>query len=121
MPPLLHRPRTLAVEFDAPLRYNVPSNSKPNEPPYLVDISDYDGNGSCCCQHFLCRCEPLLRRHVTPKEAVEKKLIKLKVNRHVCDALRCEHLITARAQFCDDVLAEIAKRKDPYERSYQQI
>lgn len=110
-PVLLERPRTLAVEFDAPLRYNVPSNTKPEEPPYLVDLTSYEGNGECCCTHFLMRCAPLLKRRISPKCAVEQKLIKLKVNRHVEDALRCEHLITARSQFVDDVLAEIAKRR----------
>jgi hypothetical protein len=104
----LQRPRTVAIPHDR-LRYRVPSARNPRE-QYLVDIASYNGNGACTCQHFLCRCEPLLRRRVSPKEAVEQNLIKLKVNRHVEDALRCEHCITARSQFVDDILQEISDR-----------
>lgn len=107
MPESLERPQVIAVEFDGPLRYNVNSFHNVNDPPYLVQLDDYSGNGSCQCRHFAMRCEPLLRRRISPEDAVASGQIKLKENRHVEDALRCEHLITARNQFCDDVIARI--------------
>lgn len=111
MPEILERPRTAAAPFDCPLRYWVPSARDPRE-KYLVELDSYGGNGACVCKHFAMRCEPLLRRMISPREAVRTGAIKLKVNRHVEDALRCEHIITARSQFVDDVLAAIAKRNN---------
>lgn len=111
MPESLERPQVIAVEFDGPLRYFVNSFHNVNDPPYLVQLDDYSGNGSCCCAHFRMRCEPLLRRRISPQDAVASGQIKLKVNRHVESALQCEHICTARNQFCDDVIAEIAKRR----------
>lgn len=112
MPETLQRPRTLAIEYDNALRYMVPSEH-PQGPDdrYLVELDSYGGNGSCCCHHFAMRCEPLLRRRISPREAVEKKLIKLKENRQVNDALRCNHILTARSQFLDEVLGAIAEKR----------
>lgn len=115
----LQRPRTIAINYDSAMRYMVPSARDPRE-RYLVEIDAYRGNGACCCMHFATRCEPLLRRMVSPKEAVEKGLIKLKVNRHIEDGLRCEHIITARSQFVDDVIAEIEKVRGPERRREEQ-
>lgn len=113
----LQRPRTLAIEYDNALRYQVPSNH-PTGPDdkYLVELDSYGGNGSCCCKHFATRCEPLLRRQVSPRTAVQEKMIKLKENRHVEDALRCEHILTARSQFMDEILTRIAERRDAERR-----
>jgi hypothetical protein len=115
MNPILERPHTVAINHDAPLRYLVPSNRNPQD-KHLVELDAYKGNGRCDCEHFTMRCEPLVRRRVSPFEAVGKGLIKLKVNRHVQDALRCEHILTARAQFVDDVLAAIAERRPTEEK-----
>lgn len=111
------RPRTVAVPYDAALRYMVPSNhpTGPND-KYLVELDAYGGNGACCCKHYACRLEPLLRRGISPKTAVEEKLVKLKEHRHVEDSLRCEHILTARSQFVDDVLAEIINRRTEAEK-----
>lgn len=111
----LHRPRTVAINYDSALRYQVPSARDPRE-EYLVELDAYNGNGACQCQHYVIRCEPLLRRRISPKEAVAQKLIKLKVNRHVEDSLRCEHILTARSQFVDDVLEAIKERRTEDEK-----
>lgn len=108
---VLQRPRTIAVPYDEALRYFVPSQSDPDGPPHLVELDAFDGNGMCSCQHFQCRCYPLLRRGIGPKEAVEITQIKLKPNRQIQDALRCEHILSARSQFLDEVLREIAKKR----------
>lgn len=100
--------RTQAVPHDHSLRYMVPSTRRPKDPPYLVQLDSYGGNGQCCCKHFLMRLEPLLARAVTPQQAVDEGLVKLKENRHVEDALRCEHILTARSQFCDAVIKAIS-------------
>ncbi len=108
------RPRTKALPFDHTLRYFVPSRREPNKPPYLVELDAYNGNGMCICKHFTIRCEKFLKRAITPEAAVrgveidgELCRIKLKENRGVEDALRCEHILTARSQFCDDVIKAI--------------
>jgi len=113
---ILERPRTMAIPYDR-LRYMVPSqHPEPGKPPdkYLVEIDAYNGNGACSCKHFAVRCEPLLRRDVHPREAVETKQIKLKENRQVQDALRCEHILTARSQFVDDVLDAIRNAQEKH-------
>lgn len=99
--------RPLAVPYDGTLRYLVPSRHNVSAPPYLVELDSYHGNGMCICKDFQLRREPLLRRGVTPDAAVREKLIKLKENRAVEDALRCEHILIARSQFADDVIEAI--------------
>ena len=113
---ILRRPRTLAIEYDDALRYMVPSNhpTGPDDPPYLVELDAYEGNGACTCRHFATRCEPYLRRGYAPRDAIDDPLglrLKLKVNRHVEDLLRCEHLLTARSQFLDEILTKIVERR----------
>ena len=103
---VLQRPRTVAINYDSAMRYLVPSARDP-ETKYLVEVDAYNGNGRCVCEHFTMRCEPLLKRNVSPRAAVESNKIKLKTNRQVNDALRCEHILTARSQFLDDVLEAI--------------
>lgn len=102
----ISRPRTEAVPFDHALRYMVPS-ARSLADKYLVELDSYDANGACCCKHFLCRLEPILKLGIPPAQAVKEGMIKLKENRHVDDALRCEHILTARSQFCDDVVRAI--------------
>lgn len=102
----------MAIPYDR-LRYMVPSARDPKE-KHLVELDAYLGNGACVCMHFSCRCEPLLRRAISPREAVEKKLIKLKENRQVNDALRCEHILTARSQFVDDILDTIRNAQEKH-------
>lgn len=124
MTAVFERPRTVAINYDSPLRYLVPSNRN-HEDKYLIQLDSYKDNGKCICAHFNMRCEPLLKLGITPQEAVNQevidatcqkrgikilKAIKLKVNRHVEDSLRCEHILTARSQFVDDVLAAIRQK-----------
>lgn len=98
--------RTGARPFDSSLRFMVPSNRK-SDAEYLVELDAYNGVGKCCCAHFEMRIEPLLRRMIPEKEAIAKGLLKLKPGRHVEDLYRCEHLITARNQFADQLIKAI--------------
>lgn len=111
----LHRPRTVAINYDSALRYMVPSARDPRE-KYLVELDAYNGAGRCCCMHYVTRCEPLIRRGISPRQAVEMGLIKLKENRFVENALRCQHIIIAREQFCDDIIAAIKERRTEDEK-----
>ena len=120
----LERPRTVAIP-EGCLRYLVPSSRNPDE-KYIVELDAWNGNGACACPDFECRRGPLLKHGVTPKQALDQtyldaltaklhlgkplKAIKLKVNQPVHDALRCQHCLTARSQFCDDVLEAIRKQ-----------
>ena len=105
-----------AVPFDAPLRYHVRSRTRVHD-TYLVGLSEYNGTGICQCEDFVMRLEPLLRRGITAEQAVAEKLVKLTDRKghtkQPWDALRCWHLIFARSQFCDDVIAAMAK-KEPH-------
>lgn len=124
MSEVLQRPMIVAINYDSAMRYMVPSARDPNE-KYLVEIDAYRGNGRCVCPHFEMRCEPLIKIGVTPEQAISQSkidaicakrgirsytAIKLKVNRHVEDSLRCEHCISARSQFTDDVLHAIREK-----------
>jgi len=117
-PDLPPRPRTVATKFDHTLRYFVPSRREPKKPPYLVELDAYHWNGKCVCRHFEIRCEKFLRRGIPPEAAVRGVMIdgelcsiKLKENRGVEDVLRREHILTARSQFCDDVIRAISENE----------
>ena len=99
------KPRTCA-EAEGTLRYWVRSRTNPNR-RYLVDLALYNGNGLCACKHSQIRCQKLLRRGISPQEAVEKKLIKLKEGHQVWDALRCGHILEARTQFLDELIQDM--------------
>jgi hypothetical protein len=81
--------------YDSPLRFLVDSRSNPDDPPYLVEIDAYDGNGRCTCMNFCCRYEPKLSRG----EALPGP------------ATRCKHITAARLKFVDDMIALIKARK----------
>ncbi len=96
--------RTQAEVYDHALRFWVPSRSKKGK-KYLVQLDSFNANGECQCPDFTCRFEGLLKQFVTPAEAVARGLVKLKKTngetKHVWDALRCEHIIEARAEWAD--------------------
>lgn len=101
--------RSQVDRYDGILRYHVPSRSR-NVPPYLVELCDYDGNGTCQCKHFTCRLEPLLRRGITPHAAFEAGLAEVPPWGTVEDCLRCFHIHAARLKFADDVINAIHER-----------
>jgi len=96
------KPRTCA-EAEGTLRYWVRSNTVLNR-RYLVDLAMFNGNGLCACKHSQIRCQKLLKRGISPQEAVEKGLINLKEGHKVYDALRCDHILEARSAFLDELL-----------------
>lgn len=79
--------------FDSPLRWLVPSTSKPGE-SHLVDLSGYDANGRCTCPDFTCRHEPILRG--------DPKLGGV-------DKMRCKHIRKVRGLFLDSIIREMGK------------
>lgn len=99
--------RCNAVKHDDVLRMRVPSRTK-GQPPYLVQLDSYGGNGTCQCKHFATRLEPILKRGITPEEAFVGDLVDLpEWSPYVEDALRCFHIITARIKFADDTIRAI--------------
>lgn len=94
--------------FDG-VRYHVPSSTRAHT-TYLVELTDYSRNGSCQCEHFMTRLGPLLARRITPAQAIDQKLVKIKKGSHPEDALRCQHIIAARRQFTDEVLLAITRK-----------
>ena len=95
-----------AQKFDHALRYHVPSRSDPHA-TYLCEIDDYAGNGRCDCPFFQFSLEPLLRRLVTPEQAVAQRLVRLKAGQRETDSLRCYHILAVRDQFATDMLTAI--------------
>ena len=97
------RPRPLP--YDHCLRYWVWSRTAPGK-KYLVQLDAHLVGGVfmglCTCKQFACRLEPLIRRGVTPAEAVEKGLVKLAKGQSVENVLRCTHIIDAFMTFSED-------------------
>lgn len=94
--------------FDG-VRYHVPSNTRPLI-TYLVELTDYECNGSCQCEAFQFNLAPLLARRMTPARAVEAKLVKIKKGTLIEDALRCPHIMSARRTFAQQVLEAITRK-----------
>lgn len=96
-------PRLSVGAYDSPLRYFVPSR-RPNGGTYLIELDAYTGNGTCQCKDFAIRFEPLLKRGFTPQMALDSGLVELPEHKHPEDALRCEHIVTARRRAIDDMI-----------------
>lgn len=107
-----HLKRTGAVVYDHALRFWVQSRSDVNK-QYLVQLDSYDANGECQCKDFVCRFEKLIKEGVTPEVALRDKLVKARPGKHDWDALRCEHIVEARAEAADmfvNALADAERR-----------
>jgi len=63
-------------------RWLVPSQSNPTDPPYLVDMDEYDGVGQCSCEDFRYRKQPFL-------ECGAHKVTVMKDRK---DVFRCKHI-----------------------------
>ena len=93
--------------FDSPTRILVNSESGSQEPPYLVELTDFpiqvngeNGevievfNGSCQCKNFICSLRPRLR---DPKNKA---------------FYRCKHILWARQHALDRVILPFLKKTD---------
>jgi hypothetical protein len=67
-------------------RFHVRSR-RGDQPPHLVDLSEYDGNGKCNCDHFAFRFSPALERGIND------------------DWLRCYHILRARGFVLNTIIA----------------
>lgn len=76
--------------YDSPLRFTVPSSSRPGE-VHLVDLGGLGANGVCSCEDFRLR-----------KESLAKTF-------GAADRSRCRHLLLTRSWFLDRVLNEMTK------------
>ena len=75
-----------------PGRFHIPS-SRPKQPPYLVDLSENNGNGACSCPDYYARRLPAIKE--------SKPLFTRETS--------CMHLIRVRNYFCCRVLRRFAK------------
>lgn len=81
--------------YDQALRWKVRSRSNAEE-KHLVDLDCYGLNGRCDCTDFQTRFEPLLKRGVTGRQAVEEKWVKLRDYQIAPeDSLKCWHIVQA--------------------------
>lgn len=85
-------PKITPKQYDGPLRYTVPSSSRPGE-VHLVDLGGLDANGVCSCEDFRLR-----------KESVAKSV-------GASDRSRCRHILLTRAWFLDRVIREMQSRQ----------
>lgn len=83
-----------ATRYDSPLRFLVDSNSACGV-QYLVELDTYGGNGMCACPHFRFRLEKIIAQPGAKPSNVT----------------RCVHIMTARDQFIDEVMAAIKSRQ----------
>jgi|6_EtaG_2_1085325.scaffolds.fasta_scaffold168186_2 hypothetical protein len=81
------------------LRFMVPSRN--GEKDYLVDLAEYDGNGSCNCSHF--------------KFRLESK-VKLGVKRH----MRCKHIVAARDYLASALIERMSDAEEKTEPNKQE-
>lgn len=86
--------RQVPIAHDSPLRWLVPSSSKPGE-HHLVQLDGFGTNGKCSCPDFTCRHEPLLRQ--------DPRLGGV-------DKTRCKHIRLVRAHFLDRLIRELASQ-----------
>lgn len=84
--------RPVPQAHDGPLRWLVPSTSKPGE-HHLVQLDGYGTNGKCSCADFTCRHEPMLRQD--PRQGG-------------IDKTRCKHIRLVRQHFLDRLIRELA-------------
>jgi hypothetical protein len=119
--PLAPLMRLQVIRHDGPMRMIVPSRT-PKEPPYLVQLDAYDGNGTCQCKHFVCRLEPLLKKGMTGQQAFDAGADVPEWSGFTEDCLRCFHIHAARLKFADDTIRAISDaehaveggRRDPF-------
>lgn len=86
--------RPTPIAHDSPLRWLVPSSSKPGE-HHLVQLDGYGTNGKCSCPDFTCRHEPALRQ--------DPRLGGV-------DKTRCKHIRQVRSHFLDRLIRELANQ-----------
>jgi hypothetical protein len=102
------RPRT----YDHALRYWVASFTR-RDREYLVQLDSYGGNGECQCEDFACRFGPLLKRCITPEQAIEGDLVDLRDPKRPQDALRCAHIVDAMMTNSEDFTRAIVATENP--------
>jgi hypothetical protein len=98
--------RTNAKFSENTLSYAVPS-SRPARGEYLVELASFDANGECCCRHFVCRLLPILKKGISPADAVASGLVELEEGDRPENALRCKHIVEARGEFADVMIRAI--------------
>ncbi len=94
-----------AEAFDTCLRWHVTSRTAAGE-TYLVDVSAFNGNGTCQCPDFACRFRPILEKGIDAETAEREQLVKMRPY-HFGDpknALRCAHVMRARGDFADAMI-----------------
>jgi hypothetical protein len=89
---------------DNVLRFRVASVSRPGEVEHVVDVSSFEGNGECSCEHFQFRLLPALEAG----------------NPHV--ATRCSHIMAAREACLNNLIQKITGHEinDTSEKSGEQ-
>jgi len=77
---------TVTPIFGQPLCYHVGSRSNPNQ-AHFVNLADFNGNGSCGCSDWSCRCVANMKR---PHD--------LLTDATLCAHLRAAHLFNLSVQ-----------------------
>lgn len=81
---------TEPTQFDTPLRWLIPSGSRPV--PQLVELDAYQNFGRCSCEHFTYRLQPVFDEH--PDALVDVKE-------------RCKHIVAAREALLNQVIDKL--------------
>ena len=92
-----------ATPAENALIWDIPSRTDPHV-TYKVELDSYSGNGECPCDDFAMRFQKLLCRRITPQQALDQGLVKLRPKQHPEDALRCWHIVDARRRLNDHLI-----------------
>lgn len=91
-----------ALFYDNLFRQHVTSETNPSKAgPYLVDLTEYNGVGSCSCWPFIKECKPTL-------QLVSD--IGLRINVRL-DTLRCKHIEFLRGTVAKQLLDDHIKKE----------
>lgn len=78
---------------------------------YLVDISEFGGNGECACQHFDFRLRPEAAERV--KAWNGQGPIPIALRKEILEnPLRCHHIEMARQFFADVLIQELTQKQN---------
>ena len=104
-----HSPAEL---YDASLRWTVKSR-KDTDCTYVVELGAAPGYSACSCRDFEIHFLPLLKRGVTPEEALRSGLVKLRdYHDGPADSLSCYHIISAERALAKATIRSLVKARD---------
>ena len=83
-----------AQPYDCALRWLIPSRSDPHV-SYVVELDEPPGYSVCQCDDYAIRFGPLLAKGISPKQALQRGLVKQRCWQQADEVLKCWHILDA--------------------------